>query len=110
MLRESLFVLGAVTSAACGGGGDDDEGELARRVADAVAGADGEIAERLQQQGVAVPEGGVVFTAVECPTSPSTSPGDRMTCRASVEDTAVAVDVEFGDAGALSVVGVTVQP
>ena len=110
VLRASLFALGAVASAACGGGGDDEGGELARRVTDAVAGDDGALAERLQEQGLAVPDGGVELSEVACPTTPATSPDDRMTCRASVEDIEVAVDVEFGDAGQLSVVGLTVQP
>jgi hypothetical protein len=115
VLRPATVGLAAIVLIGCG---DSDQPDgpadaLAERVADAVGGGADELVERLDELGVEVDADDLQRLDagdLRCPSVRDPDPGDRATCQLELADTELAIDVEFGADGAVTVVGVEAAP
>jgi hypothetical protein len=106
-LAVALVVTGCSSS---GDSGDDPSSALAERVREALQADPEAVADRLDEQGLAVDADDLATAELTCPDVREPMAGDVATCTAEIAGEAVAVDIEFGDGGDLTVVAVEAAP
>jgi hypothetical protein len=104
----ALAVALALTG--CSSDGDGPSDVLAEQVRAALAADPAAVADRLDEQGLTVDADDLAAAELTCPEVSDPSPGDVATCTAAIAGEAVAIDVEFGEDGAVTVVGVEAAP
>jgi hypothetical protein len=114
--RLAAMAITGVVAAMAAGCGDDGGGgaasELEEQVAAVVADGAEDVGVRLETLGVTVERSeleSVEGDDLRCPAVDAPDPGDRATCTLSLDAAEVLVDVEFGDDGGVTVVGIEVQ-
>jgi hypothetical protein len=114
-VRPGIAIVGVLLAlaAACGDdGGGGAASELEEQVAAVVADGAEDVRVRLETLGVSVEPSeleSVEGDDLLCPAVDAPDPGDRATCTLSLDAAEVLIDVEFGDEGSVTVVGVEVQ-
>jgi hypothetical protein len=114
-LRSATAIVGVLLALAAGCGDDSGGGaasELEEQVAAVVADGAEDVRVRLESLGVTVERGeleSVEGDDLRCPAVDAPDPGDRATCTLSSDAAEVLVDVEFGDDGSVTVVGIEVH-
>lgn len=114
MLRAPAFAVTVllVTGCASGGaGGDDPAVELARRVRAVLTGpGGGQVIERAASFGFEIPGAALAEGALLCPRVIDPDPGDEATCRLTVGDRELEIDVAFEAGGGIRVVDALMAP
>jgi hypothetical protein len=83
---------------------------LADRVSRILEGEGDAVLQRLAEGGIGLDADALGEADVLCPRVTDPAPGDRATCRVTVDDVELELDVEFGADGGLQVVQVAVAP